>query len=639
MKKHQTRLILSILALMFVPIICSAETLIPDQNKKGKWGFVNESGKVVIKYNYDEVTAFDHGVSQVRKGEKWGYIGTNGREVLKIEYDEIGTFKNGLAHIIKGGKYGYINDQKEIVIPAKYTAIGKFNVRNLTWVAEGGKMNNGTLTGAKYGVYNRKGEIVIKPSYKALGTFSLVPFEANPALNKLMSDTDLKKLTGDKELVEKVRSNSLRLNKEIKGLVLTAGVDNNYLTDQSLIVTGDELIDVVKYASTSTDGSEAAIENAQLLRECDSYDMLGYSFLTGKLFDELNMDLSTYLAVSNRQVTAGQKVFQIATAKVDKIGIIDAGGDIVIKPGEYDFAMLPSDGLVPVAKTKKKKYEVNYFSIKDQKLLFKKWITATCFTPFHDGCAVIANDNIQYIINRSGDKISDEYTIILPPKNNVFIVSNGTKYGLIDGNGKEIVAPTKRLILPENDGLLCFRDESGKYGYMRANGQEAIAPVYDRALSFDGGYAAVTKGDKCGLIDTYNRVVVDFNWKSIISYSSDNGQICWVSDGEKWQAIDVKTGKAAFSSTYNWVTNYTDEKIAFISNDKKEFGCINDKGEIIVPIGLKSLQLANDCYEDMVANGKTKLEYIDVYRFNARHNPDRNLYRLSGTVESDLWDY
>lgn len=43
-------------------------------NKDGKWGFMNNRGELVIPYQYDWVSPFDNGLSQVWKDEKGSYI-------------------------------------------------------------------------------------------------------------------------------------------------------------------------------------------------------------------------------------------------------------------------------------------------------------------------------------------------------------------------------------------------------------------------------------------------------------------------------------------------------------------------------------------------------------------------------------
>ena len=74
--------------LFAIALFCSLPAfaeLMPDQNEKGKYGYLNDDGSVAIKYAYDDATAFVDGRAKVRKGNKWGYIDETGLEVIKIK--------------------------------------------------------------------------------------------------------------------------------------------------------------------------------------------------------------------------------------------------------------------------------------------------------------------------------------------------------------------------------------------------------------------------------------------------------------------------------------------------------------------------------------------------------------------------
>ena len=49
--------------------------------RKGKWGFIDEAGKLIINFRYDEVRDFKKGYVQVRIGEKRFYINKEGKRL------------------------------------------------------------------------------------------------------------------------------------------------------------------------------------------------------------------------------------------------------------------------------------------------------------------------------------------------------------------------------------------------------------------------------------------------------------------------------------------------------------------------------------------------------------------------------
>ncbi|WP_299458287.1 WG repeat-containing protein [uncultured Microscilla sp.] len=109
--------------------------------KGGKWGYVNQLGKVIIpfKYNqansfidgfamvsvgdenphfisrqgdkYDDFRAYEEGMAAVRKNGKWGFIDEQGKLMIPYRYDEVRSFKKGWAQVRTGKKKYYINKE------------------------------------------------------------------------------------------------------------------------------------------------------------------------------------------------------------------------------------------------------------------------------------------------------------------------------------------------------------------------------------------------------------------------------------------------------------------------------------------------------------------------------------------------
>ena len=70
--------------------------------KNGRWGYVNEKGKPITRFEYDvaqigtdgrghktRMYAVTNGYIVVRKGDKWGLIDKQGKAVLPIEYEDL----------------------------------------------------------------------------------------------------------------------------------------------------------------------------------------------------------------------------------------------------------------------------------------------------------------------------------------------------------------------------------------------------------------------------------------------------------------------------------------------------------------------------------------------------------------------
>ena len=57
-----------------------------------KWCFVDETGTVVLKTDYDYATSFSAGFAAVQKNGKWGYIGMDGAECIDCCFEDADPF-------------------------------------------------------------------------------------------------------------------------------------------------------------------------------------------------------------------------------------------------------------------------------------------------------------------------------------------------------------------------------------------------------------------------------------------------------------------------------------------------------------------------------------------------------------------
>ncbi len=158
--------------ILFVPILLLflsnfsyAQTLFPKQNSKYKWGYVNETGKVAIKYKYDEAKEFSEDLAAVKREGKWGYIDKKGKVIIPLEYDGVDNFSEGLARVKKNYQYQYkwgiIDKTGAEITPIKYNEIEIFQ-EGLAKVKEGNKL----------GFIDKTGKEIISVKYDEIGKFS-----------------------------------------------------------------------------------------------------------------------------------------------------------------------------------------------------------------------------------------------------------------------------------------------------------------------------------------------------------------------------------------------------------------------------------------------------------------------------------
>ena len=87
---------------------------------KGKWGFIDQTGKLVISAIYREVRSFHGSYAPARIDKRWGYIDKKGTFVINPQYEDARPFSEGLAAVKKDNTWGYINEKGKVVIDYSY---------------------------------------------------------------------------------------------------------------------------------------------------------------------------------------------------------------------------------------------------------------------------------------------------------------------------------------------------------------------------------------------------------------------------------------------------------------------------------------------------------------------------------------
>lgn len=122
----------------------------------GKYGFLNNKGKVIINADFDTVCAFSEGLAMACTGRssvdgasglgQYGFIDKNGKWIIHPQPLKCYPFQNGYARIEVNGKYGFMNTSGTVVVPAEYEAAYDF-FRGLAYVKKEGHWEYINTTG------------------------------------------------------------------------------------------------------------------------------------------------------------------------------------------------------------------------------------------------------------------------------------------------------------------------------------------------------------------------------------------------------------------------------------------------------------------------------------------------------------
>jgi hypothetical protein len=130
----------------------STEDMLYWIREDGKFGYIDNTGKVVIPVQYENTFGFREGLAGVRINGKHGYIDRTGRLVIPAIFDSTYAFREGLAWVKQDGKYGYIDKTGKMVIPPQFDDAEDFS-EGLAAVK----------VGNLYGYIDRTGKMVIPP--------------------------------------------------------------------------------------------------------------------------------------------------------------------------------------------------------------------------------------------------------------------------------------------------------------------------------------------------------------------------------------------------------------------------------------------------------------------------------------------
>jgi hypothetical protein len=192
------------------------------------------------------------------------------------------------------------------------------------------------------------------------------------------------------------------------------------------------------------------------------------------------------------------------------------------------------------------------------------------------------------------------------PTKEPLVVVKGGKYGCIDHNGTVVVQPQFLWGTNFEDGFatvyVCGRsvsmDESGKLvhlrpankhelrprrrgervGFVDVSGQFRINAIFDEALPFSDGLAAVRVGDLWGFIDTSGRQVIAPLFKSAFYFIEG---VATAETGDGYVLID-KTG-AILARGFEQLHGIVAEGRVPVGRDHK-YGYLDLRGNVAIPL-------------------------------------------------------
>lgn len=469
--------------------------LTPQSNGK-KWGYVNESGTLVIPYAYAAAEPFVDGKAKIQKGKKWGYIDENGNPLIAAAYDEIGDFNNDLALVKKGSKYGYIRSNGVIAIEPEYDFIGTPNPDGYVWVAKG-KM----LSTAAKGLY--RGNKCIVP----VSNFTTISF----FLDTDSIDFRMGYPYTNAKLPNEIKYNfSMLTTPEVPYVYASTGSKNALYNLEGKCVAP---LSEVRYGAP-VDGVSMYVRPGTKSAKYNYYNVeKGHALFNKEV--EISFETRDKKQIYVYPFRSGYGACPWNNGKYQLVNTI---GEPVGPTYTWLTPVAAMGGYVVTEGT-------NYGAISNEATTLIPMTFKLILTPRSDAGAplLIAKDSSNKFgyINYEGETVipfiydgADHFR-----KGKGYIKKDG-KWGMVDANNKVLIQPLYQSVLYSNyetDTHAWVKDFDNKY-YLHSleNGQRVMPTAFTDCTNFDAkGRSIAITGDKAGVIALDGSIIVPFQFESI----------------------------------------------------------------------------------------------------------------------------
>ena len=361
-------------------------------------GYIDTTGKIIIKPEYDAVGNFYEGLAVINKNDSVFYINKENVNQFNEIFSEAYRFKNGMAPVKKNNKWFFINRQGQI-ISAAYEEVNELSSQ-LYVVKQNGK----------YGAIDYLGQAVIEPKFQKLGDFKndFAYYVENGKYG----------FVSKSGLVQEAEFEWISDFNEYYTAIVKKANHYGIINSQGAVVLEPEYDLVLRTAG-----------NVFILVKNSMYGFYSgtgcfispvvYDFLKEKPVEFYTNGTSYKLLHKNEQA------------------MIDANGRITIDFGVYDEVHFASNGLLRV----KRKNKFGYADRKLNLIIPFKYNEAGDFT---DSVAIVKlKDNIS-LINVAGKEIYSSEDDIEKLSTNFYIVGDGNK-DIINRKGEKVITNVKDI--------------------------------------------------------------------------------------------------------------------------------------------------------------------------------------------------
>lgn len=125
--------------------------------KNGRYGFIDDEGRLRIANRYEDIKSFSEGLAAIKIRNKWGFINRDEKIIIQPAYEEVSSFKDGYSFIRQNGLYGLLTREAKLVLPARYHGINILTSGRLLLILDG-----------LQGLADQHGNVLLHPKYNSI---------------------------------------------------------------------------------------------------------------------------------------------------------------------------------------------------------------------------------------------------------------------------------------------------------------------------------------------------------------------------------------------------------------------------------------------------------------------------------------
>lgn len=125
--------------------------------RNGKYGFIDDLGRLRIANRYEDIKPFSEGLAAFKILGKWGFINRDEKIIIQPAYEDATPFADEHSIIKQKGLYGYMDKHGKVVLPARYHEVEVLQTKRLLI----------TLNGLK-GLADENGNVLLHPKYQSI---------------------------------------------------------------------------------------------------------------------------------------------------------------------------------------------------------------------------------------------------------------------------------------------------------------------------------------------------------------------------------------------------------------------------------------------------------------------------------------